>query len=198
MKTTLILVRHGQTRWNKEKRLQGSTDIPLSKEGIRQAENVAEKLQLFPIDIILSSGLKRAVQTATIIAKKHHTAVIKRKELNERNYGKYEGRLWKDVLALLEAKHLHMQDLSPVGGETYEVFTHRVKLEVQSMILRHTGKHMLIVCHGGVIRTLLQEFRQIKATGGNIGYEIPNASVFIFIIENDVYTEHVLDEITND
>lgn len=196
MKITLILVRHGQTGWNKKKRLQGSTDIPLSKEGLLQAENVAGKLQTIPIDTIFSSTLKRATQTATIIAKKHHTTVVKRKGLNERNYGEYEGKLWKDILIELEAKRLHMGDLLPEGGEPYDVFTHRVKREVQSIILQHAGRHILIVCHGGVIRTLLQEFRQIKAAGGHIGYEIPNASVFIFTIENDIYTEHVLDEIT--
>lgn len=88
MKTTLLLVRHGETEWNKLGKFQGCTDIELSKDGINQAENLKLKLNE-EFDVIYSSPLKRAYETAKILAKDKDITILE--DIREINFGEWEG-----------------------------------------------------------------------------------------------------------
>lgn len=89
--TRLLLVRHGETQWNKEERFIGISDVPLNEEGRRQAEALSERLAGESIDIIYSSEMKRSVETAQIIAQVHGMRVVVEPRLREVSYGDWEG-----------------------------------------------------------------------------------------------------------
>ena len=104
-KTHVILARHGQTEWNRHKRLMGSTDEPLTDEGFRQAEALAEWLKDFGITTIVSSPMLRAKQTAETVGNRLGIAAIKvHQELRERHYGQDEGRLISQLKAEAKAR----------------------------------------------------------------------------------------------
>lgn len=88
----LLLTRHGQTDWNVLGKIQGQTDIELNEIGIKQAEATREKIANQKIDVIISSPQKRAKKTAEIIAKGRNIPIIIDKEIEERNFGKFEGK----------------------------------------------------------------------------------------------------------
>ena len=91
--TTLYIIRHGQTDWNKEKRIQGKTDIELNEEGITQSKLLAEVFTALPISAVYSSYLSRAKKTAEIIARPFGHQVVEHEHLYERNKGSIEGLL---------------------------------------------------------------------------------------------------------
>jgi len=94
----LILVRHGQTLWNREKRVQGVSDIMLSNRGRAQANNLARSLRDEKIDTIISSPLKRAVQTAEAINRFHHLQIEPEENLMELNMGNFEGMAFQEMM----------------------------------------------------------------------------------------------------
>ena len=89
------IIRHGQTNWNKEGRIQGKTDIELNEEGIKQAEEAKRILKDYPIDMIVSSTLKRARKTAEIINEAKNVPIMFDKALEERGFGDFEGKYEK-------------------------------------------------------------------------------------------------------
>ena len=89
----IFLIRHGATEWNKESRLQGTSDIHLSTEGFHQAITLAEHVPFTHVEAIYSSDLARAMETAKIIAERFNLTVKPMPELREMNYGDWEGRL---------------------------------------------------------------------------------------------------------
>src|SRR3954466_11612253 len=95
--TTVLLIRHGETAWNAERRLQGHLDISLNLEGERQAAAVAQALAGTHIDAIVSSDLQRASQTAQAIAASHQLPVQVERDLRERCYGGFEGLLYAEI-----------------------------------------------------------------------------------------------------
>ena len=86
------IIRHGQTNWNKEGRIQGKTDIELNEEGIKQAKEAKNILKDYPIDMIVSSTLKRAKKTAEIINEAKNVPIIFKEALEERCFGEFEGK----------------------------------------------------------------------------------------------------------
>ena len=93
----LILVRHGSTAWNEEGKYQGTIDIPLSDRGRQEAEMVAERLRDEKIDAVYSSNLRRARETAEIIARPHGLPVQVIEELGEMNFGDWEGMTAQEI-----------------------------------------------------------------------------------------------------
>src|SRR5689334_18147201 len=96
-KRPFIFVRHAQTDWNVEGRLQGHTDVPLNAEGIRQASVICEKLLADHVDYVISSPLIRALKTAAYIAETHQKPIHIDSRLKERSFGRYEGRITNEV-----------------------------------------------------------------------------------------------------
>jgi len=154
--TRITLVRHGETEWNREGRLQGSQDIPLSEAGLRQAERIAQRLKHEPYHRVYSSTLQRAHKTAERIAQAigvpHHV----HDQLHERPYGEVEGMTRDEILARYPDFWAQDAPPAPVPGlETLEQLRERARKAVQEIADRHPGENLLIVSHGGTINAFL-------------------------------------------
>jgi uncharacterized phosphatase len=155
-KTTIGLLRHGQTNWNIDFRLQGVTDIPLNETGIEQAQvagrvlaKAAEAGQVW--DLILSSPLSRARDTAVMVGEAIGVAGVSVEELLlERSFGEAEG------LSHEEWKAKYNDTNHVPGGETVEQLEARSWVLLQRLLDHHEGKNVLTVSHGALIRTLLR------------------------------------------
>ena len=157
VRNSWFLVRHGETDWNKEGKMQGHTDISLNEAGREQAEKAAHSLMNSNIDLIISSGLKRAIETAEIIAKTVSVEVCIDENLRERNYGEGEGLLYAE----LDSKYGNRQnkDHKIPGGESYEELLERVWKSFSEQNKLHKNRNVVIVSHGGAIRALLKQLR---------------------------------------
>jgi broad specificity phosphatase PhoE len=149
--TRIILVNNGQTDWSKDGRIQGELDIPLNKEGEKEAVKIALELSNIKIESIYSSALSRSYETATIIAKMHHLNVKPLKELNELNHGVWQG-LSIDEIKKRYRKLYRMWDSAPGSvrlpqGETIKEAFERSTSVVQKLIQRHREQTVGIVTH---------------------------------------------------
>lgn len=158
----LTLVRHGETDLNKEGLIQGSEiDIPLNATGKAQAKKAGEKLQGQKFDVILSSDLKRAKETASIIAKE---LGIKESEsfqiFNERNAGEWSGKPVEDILAKHRPKGSKIRSsmflrATPKNGESFDQLIARAEKAHDWLLKEYAGKKVLLVAHGGFNRALM-------------------------------------------
>ena len=147
----LYLVRHGQTGWNLEKRLQGSTDNLLNETGRRQAAELGQRMAGVKFAHIYSSGLKRAQETAAAFA--GSTPVTPLPALNERSFGKFEGIFEDERSAALYAefgRRGNVLDDALDGGESLQSQADRVKTAVREITAKHRSGSVAIVAHGGV------------------------------------------------
>lgn len=148
--TTLCLVRHGESTWNAERRVQGQLDPPLSPLGRLQAELVAQRLKKEPWSVLYSSDLSRARQTAEAIAAQTGMSIQIEPQLRERSQGKREG------LLLAKANELYPDIHAPeVGRENDEVLQARAVRVYESIRDAHLGERVLIVAHGALMRSFL-------------------------------------------
>jgi len=152
----LIVVRHGETAYNAEGRYTGRTDIGLNEEGCKQAKMLAEKLKNIPIDIIISSTLKRARETAKVINEELQLPVIEMEELIERGVGVYEG------LTREEAKNRYPEmwaNNTPEGREPGNLVDERVYKALNTIRFDYLkDKNVLIVTHGYVTKVINKYF----------------------------------------
>ena len=146
MKTHLIIIRHGQTDHNLNGLLQGHLDIPLNMKGIAQAQEIREKLKTESFDIIISSDLSRAYQTAKIISAGTNLFITKNTCLRERYLGVFQGQNKNSF----NMDGPHIQDV-----ESLEDMQKRILDSLWKIISEYKGKNILVVCHGGVIRNIL-------------------------------------------
>lgn len=188
MQTTQIwLIRHGETSWNAEQRLQGWRDIPLNETGAKQAQTIQRYLQQNPLqfDALLSSDLQRAIQTAEIAFANTGLAVIQDPALRERNYGIYEGHPWRNLLHLPDQPkpeiNLRDPELAIPDGESLLVFKDRVINTFNRIALERPNQRIAIVAHGGVIEMVWRQIQQV-ALDVPRPYRILNASVNHFSI----------------
>ena len=144
----ICLVRHGETDWNKEGRLQGHTDIPLNQVGIQQANCCAEFLKQLPYELVLTSPLLRAKQTAEVIAKQLNVPLIEMRELIERHYGDAEG-LTK------EERTIKFPEGNYTNQESRESLTTRVFQALSLIHEQKKDKKIIVVAHGAVINAIL-------------------------------------------
>lgn len=155
----ICLVRHGETDWNRIGKLQGHTDIELNATGIQQANACAEFLKQTDYELVLTSPLKRAKQTATIIANKKGLPIIEMPLFIERNYGAAEG-------LTPEERALKFPDFNYPNQESREALTNRVMLGLEQIRLQHNAKKIIVVAHGGVINSILAALSQNKIGSG--------------------------------
>lgn len=184
---TLTLFRHGQTDWNLERRCQGHTNIPLNTHGREQAQALAEFLKSFPLEVIFSSDLDRARETAEWVVKHHSSVEIHRTHLLREGYlGEAEGmkideireKFGKDRWDSFRHQNGNWLDLSFPGGETRRESLGRVRKFVKSLMER-PEKHIGLSTHGGVMRSLLHSF----LPDGHPALDIPNCVVYQLIFE---------------
>jgi len=175
----LIVVRHGETNYNVEGRYTGSTDIELNDRGYEQARILAEKLKGIPIDVIISSTLKRTKETARIIANEMNLPVMEMNELIEKCVGVYEG------LTREEAKNKYPQMWaanSPEGSETLEAVEKRVHKALHTILNNYSGnKNVLIVTHGYISKVIYKYFNNASEVDFS-KYVLNNCEYYEYII----------------
>lgn len=156
--TRFWLIRHGETQWNADRRLQGWLDIPLSAVGVQQARQLGSYLRSpsfgAKIDLVVASDLTRAYDTARDAAGHFGLPIERHAGLRERCYGVYEGQDW----ALLNGKHegglpvnFRDPDQAIEQGETLRVFSSRIAQAFEGLAQDHIGKNVMVFSHGGVI-----------------------------------------------
>jgi len=159
LETDLFLIRHGETEWNRKLRYQGQTDIDLNETGFNQARLLSESLENQKITRIYTSDLKRAANTASIIAKPHDLKLNKEKKLREISFGEWEGMNYEEITKeypkLFKKWRNDPVSVSPPEGETFSEFQERVIYIINRIKDLHTGERVAIVSHGGTIRVYL-------------------------------------------
>ena len=156
--TRLIAVRHGETAWNVDTRIQGHIDIGLNATGLWQAQRAGAALADEPIGVVYASDLSRAWQTAQAIAEPHGLAVQPEPRLRERAFGNMEGMSFAEIEAPLpvQAQRWRERDpeFEPEGGESLLTFRDRVTGVAAELAARHPGELVVLVAHGGVMDVL--------------------------------------------
>jgi probable phosphoglycerate mutase len=156
--TRILAIRHGQTAWNADKRIQGQLDLPLDATGLLQAERVAEALAEEPIAAIYSSDLGRAMQTAAPLASRKQALVQIDPALRERSFGEFQGRTFEEVAHTWPDQALRWRrrdpDYGPAGGERLSDFNHRCVAVAWRLAAAHPGQTIVMVAHGGVMDCL--------------------------------------------
>ena len=155
----IYFVRHGETLWNKEKKIQGQSDIPLNEYGRELAYVTAEAIKEIPFDVVYSSPLLRAKETADILVKNRKLKVLTDPRLVEMSFGEGEGESLPEIHTHPEMKlynfiHNPENYIPPTGGETFEELYDRCKSFIEDIVLPAENKYdsMLIVGHGALIR----------------------------------------------
>ena len=160
--TRIIAIRHGETDWNAQRRIQGHTDIPLNAVGHQQSRLLAQVLTDSPIHHVYSSDLLRAAETAEAIAAPHGAPVARTPQLRERHFGAIEGSSFIDFEQHYPQDSLRWRKRDPAwappgGGESLLTFQERVAQEVQALAAQNIGNQIAIVTHGGVLDVLYRQ-----------------------------------------
>ena len=169
----LYVARHGQTAWNAENKICGTTDLPLNELGQAQAKELAEKCGAYEIDLIIASTMLRARQTAAAVAERWNVPVITDARLVEQNYGIYEGMDRQTPGFLANKRHFAYRY---PGGESMMDVAHRIYGLLEDIKRDYDGKNVLLVCHGGVMR-LIRSYFEDMTNDEYFHYSEPNASV---------------------
>jgi probable phosphoglycerate mutase len=156
--TRIVAIRHGQTAWNAETRMQGQLDTALDALGRWQAERLAEALEGEPIDAIVSSDLTRAMQTAMPLARRRGLPVRRERALRERSFGVFQGFTYEHIAKHWPAGTTRWRARDPEfgadGGETLDAFYRRVNDAVVRLTEELAGQSVVWVTHGGVLDCL--------------------------------------------
>lgn len=195
--TKVILVRHGQTLWNLEMKYQGHCDVALTEEGMKQAELVASSLAAESISAVYASDLCRALVTAECIAKKHNVQVTAIPELREINFGQWEGltydkinNQWSEIMAKL---FTHPDEIQIPDGETFRAVKERATAALAKLVTQHPNETIVIVSHGGTIRTILCAILNIHL---NYLWKIKQDNTAVNMLE--FYDKEVMVSLVND
>jgi len=157
----LYIVRHGETEWNSQGRVQGHTDIPLSEAGRQQAQYTAERLKNVNFDIAYSSDLSRTSETAQIILGKRNIQVNTLTSLREYNKGVFEGLTVEEYSQRYpdqyDASLINDLDFAPESGESIRDVSERMSEFGTFVKSQHLNDDVLIVGHGGALRSLVAD-----------------------------------------
>lgn len=151
---TIYVARHGETEWNVKGLIQGHSDSNLTKNGIKQAKNLGRELKSINFEAVYSSDLLRARRTAEIVTLERKLAVVTQKALRERNFGELEGKTRENLKILSELKRKNVPYES-IGIEADEKIVARAITLLREIAVAYTGKNVLVVSHGGLLRALL-------------------------------------------
>ena len=158
--TRILAIRHGETAWNVDTRLQGHLDIPLNETGLSQAQHLARALaESEDMDAVYASDLSRALTTAQAIAQVVGQTVTTHVGLRERHFGAFQGRTYHEIETELPDHAWHWRKRTPDwtppgGGESLVALRERVVATVHDIAARHSGQNIVLVAHGGVLDIL--------------------------------------------
>ena len=150
--TEILLARHGETDWNRDRRVQGQTDRPLNDRGRAQAAELARSLSEEHLDAVYASDLLRALDTARAVAEPLGLEVVALPALRERDFGTWEGLTDAEILA----RYPHARTQPWGDAETREELADRVLAALAEITSRHPEGRVLVVTHGGPIRAVLR------------------------------------------
>jgi 2,3-bisphosphoglycerate-dependent phosphoglycerate mutase len=200
----LVLLRHGESQWNKENRFTGWIDVDLSERGEQEAYAAGQILRTIPIDAVFTSALRRAIRTAEIAleaAGKSHLPITKDAALNERHYGDLQG-LNKDEVAQTYGQEQfklwrRSYDVAPPNGESLKMTQERVLPYYQQHILPllKAGNNVLVVAHGNSLRALVMALENLSPEQ-IIETNIPTGIPFGYIIDAQGNVVQKLEDLT--
>jgi probable phosphoglycerate mutase len=156
--TRIIAIRHGETTWNVDTRIQGHLDIPLNDTGHSQAERMALALKDNPITAIYASDLTRAWETAHYLGRALGLNVTREEGLRERGFGDFQGKTYAEIEASLPEQSQRWRkrdpEFAPPGGESLLALRSRVVETAERLAAQHPGELIALVGHGGVMDVL--------------------------------------------
>jgi probable phosphoglycerate mutase len=195
--THIVLIRHGETAWNAERRLQGHIDIALNSEGLRQADALAAALAGEHVDAVYASDLQRAHQTALAVAGRQNMLVHTDPALRERCYGGFEGLLYAEIeqrfpleFAAWQARDI--DSVMPSGvreAESFRQFYRRCIDGIAAIAARYPGRKLAIVAHGGVLECAYRSALGLSLETPR-DFPVMNASINRFSVQGGVLTLH--------
>ena len=180
--TRILAIRHGETAWNVDTRIQGQLDIGLNDTGRAQAQWLARSLaEREPLQAIYASDLARAWHTAQAVGQAQGLSVVAHTGLRERAFGDFEGRTFVEIEAELpeHARHWRQRtpDWTPPGtGESLLVLRERVLAAVNELAARHLGEQIALVAHGGVMDVLYRAATRLDVQAART-WQLPNTAV---------------------
>jgi len=184
--TELVLLRHGETDWNLERRIQGQLDIALNAEGRRQAHAAARRLAAQPQRYrlasarIVSSDLARCRQTAEAIALSTGLPVQTDARLRERHFGRFEGRTQAELRREFPDDYVRWAARDPdhdvAGGESLRHLDARVRAVFAELVRTHAGRTLIVVTHGGVLDIVQRMCRGLELSAPR-DFDLPNAGL---------------------
>ena len=180
MTTRLCILRHGETAWNAEHRVQGQLDVPLNEIGHAQAQAVAKALAREKFDAVYPSDLSRARQTAAPAAELFSMEVALEKELRERHYGIFERLTYAEVKLRYPADYARFEARDPEyafrTGESLRDFSARSIAVMSKIVAQHKGENILVFTHGGVLDKLYRFVTGLPLSAPR-DFGIPNAGL---------------------
>ena len=191
--TQLVLIRHGETAWNAERRLQGHIDIGLNAQGLRQAQALAEALAGEHFDAMYASDLQRACQTAQAVASRQGMLVHTDPGLRERCYGGFEGLLYAEIeqrfpveFAAWQARDI--ESVMPSGvrvAESFRQFYRRCVATIAAIAARYPGRKLALIAHGGVLECAYRSALGLSLETPR-DFPVMNASINRFSVQGGV------------
>jgi broad specificity phosphatase PhoE len=202
----IYLIRHGQTDWNIQRKIQGSHDIPLNETGRRQAKKLAQGMDSRPVSRIFSSTLTRARETAECISSRQGVEIYFMPQLIEVEFGEWEGLTWEEIDTRFPKEHKLWREnpaqVAPPGGETQAQIKKRCAETVHEIIKRTNGKEdAAVVSHGATLANMITYMLRNDTKEGiivsnssitTIDYN-PVSKVFTLLHSNDI--THLEDEV---
>lgn len=181
MDAEFLLIRHGETDYNRELRFQGHVDVPLNATGRGQAERLAAHLAGEPLDVVVCSDLQRARDTAAPLLARRATLPSRLDAAwREQAFGALEGLVVTDVRErhpeMWAAWSRHEADTAPPGGESYRAFHARVLAALHALAVAHPGARIAVFTHGGALDMVWREVHALPLAGPR-HCEIPNTGV---------------------
>ena len=185
MATTIVLIRHGETDWNREHRFQGHADTPLNDAGRRQARDLAERLVAEPVTVLYTSPLRRALETATIVGERLGLALRTSEPMQEIDVGSWEGLTIDEVRARFPTEEKIACSAGWEGGETYDELDERVVAGLSELAAIHDGQHVAVVTHGGPIRSAIAASHGLSFEEARPLFEpLENCAVLRFAVQD--------------
>lgn len=199
MTTKIILIRHGETEWNRERRIQGHLDSALTPLGVAQARAGAARLAGESIDVVFASDLARVQHTARLLVAGRDLPLLQDANLRERAFGIGEGLTYEEMYQQYPAEDRHIglvnSEFTLPGGEPRDHFHERIKGAIARLALAHEGQNLLVVTHGGVLGVVYRWLRSRPSTERvaipNVGYNRISESAGVWDVEVWADTSHL-------
>lgn len=189
--TRLLVIRHGETAWNRATRIQGHTDIPLSPLGLAQAQRLAAALAEESLAAVYASDLSRARQTAEALASTHGLAVQVDAGLRERAFGHFEGLSWDEIAQNHPEDSVRWRkrepDFAVGGGESLNTFSARCLAAARRAAVAHPGQNIALVAHGGVLDCLYRAATR-TALDAPRSWQLGNATINRLLATSEGFT----------